>query len=75
MGSLDQIKKTIQILGDLIQLARGACESARDCLNKYALDRDHIHFLGTIVDRAAQSTQLQDQIGTVDLENLGVISF
>ncbi len=37
--------------------------------------RDHINFLGTFVDCAPQGTQMEDQIGTVDLENLSVISF
>ena len=58
-----------------MQLSRGAGESLRKRLREHSLDRDHLHFLGTLIDCPSNCAKLKDQIGTVDLKNLGVISF
>jgi hypothetical protein len=72
---LDHPIKAMQVFREAVQLPRGAGESLRKRLNKYSLDRHHLHFLGTLIDCAPDGAKLMYQIGTVDLENLGVISF
>ncbi len=72
---LDHPVKSVQIFRDPIQLPRGARESLRNRLNKYPLNRDHLHVLCTLIDCASDGAKVKNQIGTIDLENLGVIYF
>ncbi len=41
----------------------------RDCINKYLLERNHLHFLGGLVDCTFDSAQLKNQVGTVDFKD------
>lgn len=73
MRSFERIKKGVQIFCDRVQLPRSTVQGCGDCLNEYPLDRDHLHFFGTLVDRTPDGANLEHQVGTVDLENLMLI--
>ncbi|HWX31281.1 MAG TPA: hypothetical protein VNZ53_28065 [Steroidobacteraceae bacterium] len=65
--------KTVQFFCYPVQFPRRAGEGLRDRLNKYSLDRHHLHFLRTLADCTSDGAKLKDQIGTVDFENIVLI--
>ena len=67
--------KAVQVLREAVQLPRGARQRFGDWLNKHPLNRHHLHFLGSLIDCPSDGAKLKDQVGTIDLENPGVIPF
>jgi hypothetical protein len=75
MSLLNHPIKAVQVLREAVQLPGGERQGLGDWLNKHPLDRHHLHFLGSLIDCPSDGAKLKDQIGTVDLENPGVIPF
>ena len=67
--------KAVQVLREAVQFPRGARQVLGDRLNKHPFDRHHLHFFGSLIDCPSDGAKLKDQIGTIDLENPGVIPF
>ena len=74
MSVLNHPIKAVQVLREAVQLPGGARQGLGDWLSEHSLYRDHLHFLGSLIDRPSDGAKLKDQIGTVDLENPGVVS-
>jgi hypothetical protein len=75
MSLLNHPIKAVQVFREAVQLPGGARQGLGDWLNKHPLDRHHLHFLGRLIDCPSDGAKLKYEIGTVDLENPGVISF
>jgi hypothetical protein len=74
MSVLNHPIEAVQVLREAVQLPGGARQGLGDWLNKHPLNRHHLHFLRSLINCPSDAAKLKDKIGTVDLENLGVIS-